>query len=119
MCNFRMRTDVEADSESAHPVHGLVLSNSDADQQNLALSSELPPAPIFPLGQDKLIKCDNPKNAELPLIDAGAVLPAIPENEALTELAAKKRPVGRPRIHPKKIIDPNRVKRGWYFTDER
>ena len=114
-----MRTDVGADSESAHPVHGLVLSNSDADQQNLALSSELPPAPIFPLGQDKIIKCDNPKNAELPLIDAGAVLPAIPENEALSELATKKRPVGRPRIHPKKIIDPNRVKRGWYFTDER
>ena len=34
---------------------------------------------------------------------SGSLVPAVP---------VVKRPVGRPRIHPKKELDPNRVKRG-------
>jgi len=111
MCNFRMRKDVEAGSGSASHVRQLAFGSSAVDQQIPAPSLELPLATVPPFELVEKIKSDNPQNTELPHIDAGA-LPAIPENAALIEPATKKRPVGRPRIHPKKIIDPNRVKRG-------
>ena len=115
MCNFRMRNDVEAGSASASRVRQSFGSSSTfVDQQIPAPSLELPLAPVL-LELEEKIKSDSPENMELPHIDVGA-LPAIPENASLIEPATKKRPVGRPRIHPKKIIDPNRVKRGWYLT---
>jgi len=43
------------------------------------------------------------------------LVPAVPVNTIAPTVPApvlQKRPVGRPRLHPKKVIDPNRVKRG-------
>lgn len=111
-----MRKDVEADLGSgSSQVRPLVGASSMADQGQglLGVPFEVPLVPFPSLKLAKEYTEDISVKKEVPHnIETGVALPTLLENQQLQEPVNPKRPVGRPRLHPKKVVDPNRVKRG-------
>lgn len=98
----------------SHELLKTAITNTEVEPTNKAKSTTVLPAdfPITPSAQE--------------LLKVAIARAEIKSNQTTTPMKRKsndkliefevKRPVGRPRIHPVKILDPNRVKRGTLCT---